>query len=429
MSNGALRLGIAGLGTVAQGVLSLLKENRSRIESHLGRNFIVEKVASRTYKPDIDLIGADFNTDLESLVQDDVDVVVELIGGTTDAFHLVDLSLDRGKHVVTANKALLAAKGNELFSKARRNALSIGFEASVAGGIPVIDVVKNGLSGNRITSVVGIVNGTSNFILSAMGEDGKPFERALKEAQELGFAEMDPSFDVEGIDAAQKLSLLSALAFDQQIDGEAVYVEGISAIDVADLHYANELGFCIKHVAIARLNGDRIENRVHPALIPSKNLLSQVTGVQNAVLIDGNGVESLMLVGPGAGAKPTASSVLADVIAIGNGVSTLPATASSTGGYTSMNEIECANYINIEALDVPGVIATIGEVLAKNNVSIEAVIQKPDEIRVEDGDARVPVVILTNRVRESAMNATLTKIARLPTVSDTIRRIRVLDLE
>ena len=393
----------------------------------MGRSFSVTRVASRTLRPNVDLCGADFQNNLKSLAEDDIDVVVELIGGTEDAFDLVDLALDRGKHVVTANKALLADRGNEIFSKARRNRLSVGFEASVAGGIPIIDVVKNSLCGNRISSIVGIVNGTSNFILSAMHEKGTPFAKALKEAQDLGFAEIDPTFDIEGIDAAQKLSLLSALAFDQPIVGQMANVEGISAVEVADLQYADELGFRIKHVAIAQLNGELLENRVHPALVSKKHLLSQVEGVENAVCIQGNGVESLMLVGPGAGSKPTASSVLSDVIAISKGMSSIPMEPSSTVEYASMDDIECASYLNIQALDVPGVIATIGDVLAQNDVSIEAVIQKLEEIRVEDGKPRVPVVILTNRVREAVMNETLKAIARLPTVSDTIRRIRILD--
>ena len=424
-----MRVGTAGLGTVAQGVLALIKENRARIEAQLGHPLHVTRVASRTPRPDLDLLGASFNTDLGSLIADDVDVVIELIGGVDDAFTLLDQALTTQKHVVTANKALLAERGNELFDKARNHKLALGFEASVAGGIPVIDVIKTGLAGNQISSIVGIVNGTSNYILSAMSENGTPFEDALKRAQELGYAEMDPTFDVEGIDAAQKLSLLTALAFDKQIDGDAVYTEGISSMNVEDLQYARELGFAVKHVAIAQRTETSIDTRVHLALISDRNLLSQVSGVQNAVQVEANGVQSLLLVGPGAGSRPTASSVMSDVIAVGNGSSRLPAAATTQKDHVAMDDIECANYVNIQGLDVPGVMATISDVLAKNQISIEAVIQKMEDITTENGQPRVPVVLLTNRVKESVMQDTLKQISQLPTVSDTIRRIRVLELD
>ena len=285
-----LRVGLAGLGTVGGTVARLLLENAELIERRAGRPVDLRRVASRTPKPGVELGAASFDTDLRSLQADDVDVIVELIGGETAAKEIVTEAIDAGRHVVTANKALLATFGEEIFHAARRVGVSIGFEASVAGGIPILNAMRTGLSANRLDAVAGIVNGTSNYILTAMEEDGADFATALTDAQRLGYAEADPTFDVEGIDAAQKLAILAALAFDAEIDFDGVHVEGVSTIDIEDIRYARELGFSIKHLAVARLVGDGIEARVHPALVPESMLIAKVSGVMNAVMAHGDAV-------------------------------------------------------------------------------------------------------------------------------------------
>ena len=275
----------------------------------------VVRIASRSMKPKVDIGEALFDTALESLLHDDVDVVVELIGGSDAAHELISSALIQGKSIVTANKAVLAEYGNEWFNG---NA-TVGIEAAVAGGIPIVSILKNGLSGNRIDWLVGIINGTCNYILTAMDEQGTSFASALAKAQELGYAEADPGFDVDGVDAAQKLALLAALAFDIPVSMDDMYIEGISGVTVEDLRYARELGFRIRHVGIARRNEEKFETRVHPSLIPATDLVGDVSGVANAVIVGANAIGSVLLVGPGAGGLPTASAVLSDLIEIARG--------------------------------------------------------------------------------------------------------------
>ena len=422
-----LRVGLAGLGTVGGTVARLLVENAALIEGRAGRRVELRRVASRTPKPEIDLGSASFDTDIDSLQADDVDVVVELIGGETAAKELVARAIHAGRHVVTANKALLATSGDALFRAATENGVSVGFEASVAGGIPILNALRTGLAANRLDALAGIVNGTSNFILTAMEEDGADFATALADAQRLGYAEADPTFDVEGIDAAQKLAVLAALAFDAHIDFDGVHVEGISAIDIEDIRYARELGFSIKHLAVARLADDGIEARVHPALVPESMLIGKVSGVMNAVMVHGDAVGPTLYVGPGAGGLPTASAVVADLVELARG--TLPVARSGKRRLRGLGvgRVVCPHYLKIPAIDQPGVFADVAEVLSRHEVSIEAVIQRPQAIR-SGAEPWVPIIILTNDASEAVVRDCVAELGGLDGVTGEIARIRVADL-
>jgi homoserine dehydrogenase len=370
---------------------------------------------------------ASFDTDLGSLDADDVDVVVELIGGVTAAKDLVAGAIGAGRHVVTANKALLAAHGEELFESASQHRVSVGFEASVAGGIPIVNALRTGLSANRIDAIAGIVNGTSNYILTAMEEEGLDFRTALAAAQRLGYAEADPTFDVEGIDAAQKLAILAALAFDTTIDFDGVHVEGISGIDIEDIRYARELGFSIKHLGIARLHDDGIEARVHPALVPESVLISKVSDVMNAVMTHGDAVGPTLYVGPGAGGMPTASAVVADLVALARGTLPVPRPAKRRLQGLGIEGVDCAHYLKIPAIDQPGVFAEVADVLSRHEVSIEAVIQRPQAIR-SGAEPWVPIIIVTDDVSEPVVRHCVSELANLGGVTGEIARIRVADL-
>ncbi|MEC8834461.1 MAG: homoserine dehydrogenase [Pseudomonadota bacterium] len=420
-----LRIGIAGLGTVAQGLLTLLVENAERITRQAGMPIEVVRIASRSMKPKVDIGEALFDTALESLLHDDVDVVVELIGGSDAAHELISSALIRGKPIVTANKAVLAEYGNEWFNG---NA-TVGIEAAVAGGIPIVSILKNGLSGNRIDWLVGIINGTCNYILTAMDEQGTSFASALAKAQELGYAEADPGFDVDGVDAAQKLALLAALAFDIPVSMDDMYIEGISGVTVEDLRYARELGFRIRHVGIARRNEEKFETRVHPSLIPATDLVGDVSGVANAVIVGANAIGSVLLVGPGAGGLPTASAVLSDLIEIARGTCQRLRTGQNEGIRTAITATESRYYLNIPAVDRPGVFGEIGDILRREGISIEAVIQKPEAMRRSDGEPGVPIVMVTERVVEASMDDALDQLSSLESVRGQIRRIRVADFD
>ncbi|MEE3183865.1 MAG: homoserine dehydrogenase [Pseudomonadota bacterium] len=420
-----LRIGIAGLGTVAQGLLTLLVENAERITRQAGMPIEVVRIASRSMKPKVDIGEALFDTALESLLHDDVDVVVELMGGSDAAHELISSALIRGKPIVTANKAVLAEYGNEWFNG---NA-TVGIEAAVAGGIPIVSILKNGLSGNRIDWLVGIINGTCNYILTAMDEQGTSFASALAKAQELGYAEADPGFDVDGVDAAQKLALLAALAFDIPVSMDDMYIEGISGVTVEDLRYARELGFRIRHVGIARRNEEKFETRVHPSLIPATDLVGDVSGVANAVIVGANAIGSVLLVGPGAGGLPTASAVLSDLIEIARGTCQRLRTGQNEGIRTAITATESRYYLNIPAVDRPGVFGEIGDILRREGISIEAVIQKPEAMRRSDGEPGVPIVMVTERVVEASMDDALGQLSSLESVRGQIRRIRVADFD
>ena len=430
-----LRVGLAGLGTVGSSVVQLLNQSADAIAERAGRRIELVRVASRTPKPEIDLGTAAFDTELRSLAANDVDVVVELIGGDTVARTLVEDALGAGQSVVTANKALLATVGDGLFATANARDLAFGFEASVAGGIPIVNALRSGLAANRIDALVGIVNGTCNYILTAMAEQGQDFATALAAAQRLGYAEADPSFDIDGIDAAQKLAILAALAFDTGIDASAVYVQGITGIDAEDIRYASELGFAVKHLGIARLmDGSSgagtagVEARVHPALVPESLLVAKVSGVMNAVMTHGDAVGATLFIGPGAGGLPTASAVVADLVELARGTLPVPKLGLRRLRNWGVQKVVCPHYLKIPAIDQPGVFADVADVLSRHDISIEAVIQRPQAIRA-DAQPWVPIVILTNDVAETAVEAAVVELADSSGVVGPITRIRVADLD
>ena len=423
-----LRIGICGLGTVAQGLLELLRETGDSIARQAGRPSEVVRVASRTAKPGVDLLGAEFSTDPAAVTNDEsLDVIVELIGGEGVALDLVRAELRKGRAVVTANKAILASSGDELFALAETHGGLLAFEAAVAGAIPIIGAVTRSLAGNQIQWLAGIINGTSNYILTAMAEQGATFEAALADAQELGYAEADPTFDVEGIDAAHKLTVLGALAFGIGYRFESVYTEGISDVTVEDMEYARQLGYQIKHLGIARSTADGVEMRVHPTLIPTSQLLASVNGVMNAVLVNGNAAGDTLYYGAGAGALPTASSVLADLIDIARGHRPdLPVMLDANEvRLQGIEEAITGFYLRIPSLDKPGVFAKVATLLSEQNISIEAAIQKEQAVHDESEEAWVPIIILTQPVQESVMIQALAAVQDLPEVVGEIHRIRV----
>lgn len=424
----ALRVGLAGLGTVGASVVRLLREDADAIAERAGRRIELLRVANRSRKPGVDLGGAAFDHDLGSLAASDVDVVLELIGGDGAAKALAERTLDAGQHLITANKALLAACGDALFAKASSRGLCLGFEAAVAGGIPVINALRAGLAANTVDLLAGIVNGTTNHILTAMARDGSSFAEALSEAQRLGYAEADPTFDVDGIDAAQKVAVLAALAFDTGIDFAGVHVEGIAGVDLEDIRYAGELGYAIKHLGVAALRADGIEARVHPALVPESLLIAKVSGAMNAVLINGSAVGQTLYVGPGAGGMATASAVVADLVAVARGALPVPRPGKRELRRIGIGELRCAHYLKIPAVDQPGAFAEVAEVLSRHAISIEAVIQRPPAVRAADAPW-VPIVILTNEVAEHAVETAVAELRQLAGVVGAITRLRVVDVE
>ena len=421
-----LRIGVAGLGTVAGGVVALLRDNADALARRAGRPLSLVRVASRSPKPGVDLGGAAFTTDLNALHDPDIDVVVELIGGEDRALELVRRALQGGQSVVTANKAVLARHGGELLGLAQTQGAALGFEAAVAGGVPVLGALMRGLAANRVQEVAGIVNGTSNYILTAMAQHGVSFQAALSQAQAQGFAEADPTYDVEGIDAAHKLTILAALAFDMDFRFDAVYTEGISAVAKEDLSYAEELGYRLKHLAIARRVEGGVEARVHPTLVPESSLLAGVSGVMNAVWIDGEGIGPTLYYGAGAGAMPTASAVAADLIAIAHGDAPACCTGAKQQPVLPIERVVSAFYLRIPSRDAPGVFAEVAAILGRYGISIEGAIQRPGAVRSGAGGASwVPIVILTAPVAERAMAAALQQVQELPEVVGDIARIRV----
>lgn len=421
-----LRIGIAGLGTVAQGVLQLLKDNGELIAARAGRPIQVSVVASRTAR-DVDLLGAEFSTDVLELVgRNDVDVVVELIGGEGIALELVEASLAAGRSVVTANKAILASAGQRLFAAAHANDTALGIEASVAGGIPIIGSLSSGLVANEIESIAGIINGTCNYILTAMANDGAAFEDALANAQALGYAEADPTFDVGGIDAAHKLTILSALAFGTPLDKEAVHIEGIEDITLQDIKDAEALGYTIKHLGIARRTDKGIEARVHPTLVPQDVLIANVNGVMNAVAVWGNATGNTLYYGPGAGGAATASAVLADVVAIARGQSHLEFDGVvRESRWVPIQDVVSAAYLRIPVVDEPGVFARIATILGDHGISIEGAIQRERAIQ----NRQVPISVVTQPVLEADMLDAVRALGELPVVVGPVRRLRVDHLD
>jgi homoserine dehydrogenase len=431
-----VRLAILGLGTVGGGALKLLKENAAEIKRRTGREIEITHVGTRRPRPDLDLPeSVKQSADLMDIVrQPDVDVVVEVMGGIHPAFEIIMEAMKHGKHIVTANKALLAEHGNELFKAAEDNAVQIAYEAAVAGGIPIIKVIREGLAANKIEWLAGIINGTGNFILSEMREKGRAFEDVLKEAQELGYAEADPTFDVEGIDAAHKLTILASCAFGIPLQFDKVFTEGIGKVTAQDVKYAEDLGFRIKHLGIARRTDAGIELRVHPTLIPDDQLIANVNGVKNAVLVQANAVGPTLYYGAGAGAGPTASAVVADVVDIvrdiiytEDGAGTIPQLAFealSDLPILSREQMTTGYYIRINAEDQMGVLADVTTILSRAGISIDAIMQQP---RLSKD--LIPIVILTDPVKESKMDAALSQIQALPVIHGEIVRIRLESLD
>jgi homoserine dehydrogenase len=426
-----VKVGLLGLGTVGGGTCRVLARNAEEISRRAGREISITQAAVRNLdRPNPTQVS--LTTDPQQIINDpEVEVVVELIGGYEPSRTLVLQAIANGKHVVTANKALIALHGNEIFQAAHENGVMVAFEAAVAGGIPIIKAIREGLAGNRLDWVVGIINGTSNFILSEMREKRRDFADVLAEAQALGYAEADPTFDVEGIDAAHKLTILASIAFGVPLQFDKVYTEGITHITPDDIVYAGELGYRIKHLGIARRAPAGIELRVHPTLVPERQLIANVEGVMNAVLAIGDAVGPTLHYGAGAGAEPTASAVVADLIDV---VRTLTADPGNRVPHLAfqpdaladvpvlpMEQVETAYYLRLLALDRPGVLADVTRILADQDISIEAILQKEPA----SGAADVPIIILTHAVLEQRMNAAIERIEALGSIKDKINRIRL----
>ena len=433
-----VRIGVLGLGTVGGGTVNVLRRNGKEITRRAGRDIVVTRAAARSLDKEriCSTEGISVTTDPDEIVRDpDIEVVVELIGGTDPARRLVLEAIERGKHVVTANKALIAVHGNAIFEAAHARGVMVAFEAAVAGGIPIIKALREGLAGNRIEWLAGIINGTSNFILTEMRERGAAFADVLDEAQRLGYAEADPTFDVEGIDAAHKLTILAAIAFGMPLDFERVYTEGITRVTPEDVGYAEQLGYRIKHLGIARRTAAGVEMRVHPTLVPERELIANVNGVMNAVLVKGDAVGRTLYNGPGAGAEPTASAVVADLVDVVRTLTTdpnnrVPHLAFQPGALASVpmlsiEEAETAFYLKMLASDQPGVLAEIATIFGAAGISIEAVVQ-PEPPR---GAAQAKLVMLTHRVRERQMNEAVARIEALPVIEGRVTCIRLEHLD
>jgi len=426
-----VKVGLLGLGTVGGGTCRVLARNAEEISRRAGREISISQAAVRNLdRPNP--TGVPLITDPRAIINDpEVEVVVELIGGYEPARTLVLQAIANGKHVVTANKALIALHGNEIFQAAHERGVMVAFEAAVSGGIPIIKAIREGLAGNRLDWVVGIINGTSNFILSEMREKRRDFADVLAEAQALGYAEVDPTFDVEGIDAAHKLTILASIAFGVPLQFDKVYTEGITHITPDDIVYAEELGYRIKHLGIARRAPAGIELRVHPTLVPERQLIANVEGVMNAVLAIGDAVGPTLYYGAGAGAEPTASAVVADLTDV---VRTLTADPGNRVPHLAfqpdaladlpvlpMERVETAYYLRLLAVDRPGVLADVTRILAEQDISIEAILQKEPA----SGAVYVPIIILTHVVPEQQMNSAIARIEALDSIKDKVNRIRL----
>lgn len=432
----SIGVGVCGLGTVGSGTVNVLLRNADLTADRVGTELEIVQIAARRPNPSCDTGSIPLVSNIFAVTQNpDVDIVVELIGGSTVARELVMAAIANGKHVVTANKALIAEHGNEIFAAAHEQGVSVAFEAAVAGGIPIIGALRNGLSANRIEWVAGIINGTGNFILTEMRDKGRAFSDVLSEAQALGYAEADPTFDVEGIDAAHKLVILAALAFGMPLRFDRVYTEGIAGIQPEDVVYAEELGYRIKHLGIARQREQGVELRVHPTLVPEDCLIAQVNGVMNAVMVKGDAVGPTLYYGAGAGAEPTASAVVADIIAIARNLnSSLNGVAQAVGrhplgvgleklndpGVLSISETESAHYLRVSALDKPGVLSQLALIMSERGISIEAIIQKEPV----SGEDRVPLIMLTNTTLESNLRAAVAEIEALDSVVGPVVHLR-----
>lgn len=432
-----LRVALLGLGTVGGGTFNVLRDNANEIERRVGFPIEIKVVADLDVEKAREVAGPNVeisNNAFEVVAREDVDVVVELIGGYTIAKQLVLAAIEAGKHVVTANKALLAVHGDEIFSAAEKANVMVAFEAAVAGGIPVIKAVKEGLASNQIEYVAGIINGTCNFILSEMRDKGLPFQEVLAQAQAFGYAEADPTFDIEGVDAAHKITLLSALAFGVPVQFDKAYIEGITKLTKEDIGFAEELGYRVKLLGITRRAEEGIELRVHPTLIPNKRLIANVEGVMNAVLVKANAVGPTLYYGAGAGALPTASAVVADIIEIARANqaplhSRVPVLAFQkehveNAEVLPMDKVVTAFYLRLLVADRPGVLAEVTSILSRNEISIGAMIQR----QPVDDEGQAQIVLLTHRCVEGHINNAIESIESLDAVLDKVVRVRVEDL-
>jgi homoserine dehydrogenase len=433
-----INVGLLGIGTVGSGTWEVLARNQEEITRRAGRGIVIAKVADKDTERARKITGGKVAVtgDANEVVTDpNIDIVIELIGGYTVAKEFVLKAIANGKHVVTANKALLATHGNEIFAAAQARGVMVAFEAAVAGGIPIIKALREGLTANRIEWIAGIINGTSNFILSTMRDKGLPFAEVLAQAQKLGYAEADPTFDIEGIDAAHKLTIMSAIAFGIPMQFDKAYTEGISRLTREDIQYAEELGYRIKLLGITRRTADGIELRVHPTLIPEKRLIANVEGVMNAVLVHGDAVGATMYYGAGAGSLPTASAVVADLVDITrlhtadpeNRVPHLafqPDRLASTR-ILAMEEVTTSYYLRMRVVDRPGVLADITRILADGQISIDAMVQKEPS----EGEEQVDIIMLTHATKEKAINAAIGRIEALPVVTGKVTRIRLEELK
>lgn len=428
MSRKPLNIGVCGVGTVGLATIEILRDHFETLLARSGQAMVVSHVGARREHPKHDYGEARVSRDVFDVARDpDVDVLVELIGGTTVAYDLIKLAIQQGKHVVTANKALIAEHGNELIAMAEAAGVQIRYEAAVAGGIPVIKVLRESLAANAVTEVAGIINGTGNFILTEMSTKGRAFEDVLSEAQKLGYAEADPTFDIDGTDAAHKLVILASLAFGIPLSIDAPMKQGIQEVATEDLEYAAAMGYRVKHLGIARLTEQGIEMRVHPTLIPERKQIATVDGVLNAVMISGDAVGEVVLVGPGAGGAATASSVCADLVDVarnpaGSGPALgIAADALQAPTWVPAEDVASEWYVRVTATDQSGVMSDITKILASRDISIESIIQKPPP----PGSDKVAVVLLTHVAPQSVMTGALNEITALKGVEADAALMRV----
>ncbi|WP_019448379.1 homoserine dehydrogenase [Cupriavidus sp. BIS7] len=432
-----IKVGLLGIGTVGSGTFNVLKRNQEEIRRRAGRGIEIAVVADLNTERARELTGGtvDVVSDANDVVtRPDIDIVVELIGGYGIARELVLKAIENGKHVVTANKALLAVHGNEIFEAARKKGVIVAFEAAVAGGIPIIKALREGLTANRIQWIAGIINGTTNFILSEMRDKGLDFETVLKEAQQLGYAEADPTFDIEGIDAAHKVTLMSAIAFGMPVQFDRAHVEGITKLSAIDIKYAEELGYRIKLLGITRRREDGVELRVHPTLVPASRLIANVEGAMNAVLVQGDAVGATLYYGKGAGAEPTASAVIADLVDVtrlhtADPNHRVPHLAFQPDELSNVpvlpiEEVTSSYYLRMRVSDETGVLAEITRILAEAGISIDAMLQKESR----EGEPQTDIIILTHLTREKQVNAAIRSIEALQTVLSPVTRLRMEEL-
>ncbi|MBA4113039.1 MAG: homoserine dehydrogenase [Verminephrobacter sp.] len=440
-----IQVGLLGIGTVGSGVFNVLQRNQDEISRRAGRGIQITMVADLDVERAKSVVGADIQVvnDARAIIANpDIDIVIELIGGYGIAKALVLEAIRAGKHVVTANKALLAVHGTEIFAAASAKGVMVAFEAAVAGGIPIIKALREGLTANRIQWIAGIINGTTNFILSEMRSKGLDFDVVLKEAQRLGYAEADPTFDIEGVDAAHKVTLMSAIAFGIPVQFDKAYVEGITQLGAADIKYAEQLGYRIKLLGITKRADKGIELRVHPSLVPSKRLIANVEGAMNAVVVQGDAVGTTLYYGKGAGSEPTASAVIADLVDIARlhtadpehrvpHLAFQPNTLADAMGslpVLPMSEVVTSYYLRLRVADQAGVLAKVTGLLAEAGISIDAVLQREADEVGGEGSTQTDLIILTHDTREGTMNDAIAQMQQLPTVLAPITRIRKEEL-